>query len=266
MPRTVFRLRWALVILLLVPGSAAAQESPPAFSYATYFECDPGREQRADALMRQTFFPIFDRHVKDKHLVGWGWLAHNFGGHWRRSNFMVAPSLDAVIDAQSAVLQDMRARKKEFAELSSICPRHEDYIWRRVTSSRRAGDAPPPRRSAARLGIYFECDVARESRADTVVIQALGPIWSRQVKGDGLNGWGWHEHVIGGSYRRLLLLDGGTHKAVLRSLEAFLTESAKERPAEGNEFGQICHSHQDYLWDIQTPGFGRSSNDSLPRR
>lgn len=248
--------------LALVFDSAGAQDTPQAFSYATYFECDPNREQRADAIMRQTFFPIFDRHVEAKHLVGWGWLAHNFGGHWRRSNFMVAPSMDAVLDAQSAVLQDMQARKKEFAELSSICPRHEDYVWHRVTSSRRAGDAPPPP-SSARLGIYFECDIARESRVDTLVIQALGPIWSRQVKAEGLYAWGWHEHVIGGPYRRLLLLDGGTHKAVLRSLEAFLAESAKERPAEGNEFGQICHSHQDYLWDIQTPRRARAAADSV---
>lgn len=137
MPRRSCWLSCACASALLVPDLAAAQEAPPAFSYATYFECTPGREARVDAVMRQTFFPIFDRHVAAKRLTGWGWLAHTFGGHWRRAGFMVAPSLDAALDGQAAVLKDMQAQSKAFAELSSICPRHEDYIWRRVISSER---------------------------------------------------------------------------------------------------------------------------------
>lgn len=246
--------RWfsgAVASALIIPGFARAQEAPPAYSYATYFECNPAGEQRADALMRQTFFPIQDRYVADKRLVGWGWLAHNLGGHWRRAGFMVGSSLDAVLDGQSAVLKEMQARRKEFAELGAICPRHEDYIWRQVTSSPARGpDAP---RSVSRLGTYFECDVAREARADTLVMQAFAPIWDRHTVPDRINYWGWHEHIIGGKYRRLLLLDGGSHKAILATLDTVLADIARERPAEGREFSQICHSHQDYLWDVQTP-------------
>jgi hypothetical protein len=165
---------------------------------------------------------------------------------------MVSSSLDALLDAQSAVLKDMQGRKKEFAELSGLCPRHEDYIWRRVISTQRERQEQSPR-STARLGVYMECDMARESRADTLVTQVFAPIWDRHLAPGRMNSWGWHEHVVGGKYRRLLLLDGGSHKAILSSLDSVLADIRSQRPAEGKEFSQICHSHQDYLWDIATP-------------
>jgi hypothetical protein len=237
---------------LLVPALASAQEQPQIFSYATYFECDPARAARADALVRQTFGPMIDRHVDAKHLSAWGWLAHHTGGHWSRAGFMVAPTRDAVLDAQAAVLKDMTANTKAWAELSSICPRHEDYVWRQVASSPRRQDGQA-RRSAARAGTYFECAVAREGRADTLVTEAFAPIWNRQVKPNALNSWGWHEHVTGGKYRRLLLLNGGNQKEILTALDSILAQGARERPSESREFSEICYSHQDYLWDIQQP-------------
>jgi hypothetical protein len=247
--------RWlspACALAILGPAFASAQEQPEVFSYATYFECDPGRESRADALMRQTFAPMLEKHVAAKDLAGWGWLAHSLGGHWRRTGFMVAPSRNAVLDAQAAVLKDMQANTKAFAELSSICPRHEDYIWHQVASSqgRRPESAPP---SVARAGVYFECAPARESRADTLVTEAFAPIWNRHVKVDALNSWSWHEHVSGGKYRRLLLLNGANHKQILTALDSILAQGARGRPNESREFSEICYSHQDYLWDIQQP-------------
>ena len=222
------------------------------YSYASYFECDPTREARVDTLIRQTFAPILERHLRTKRLTAWGWLARSFGGgQWHRAGFLVASSLDSVMDAQSALIKELQARGKVLAEFSSICPRYEDYIWRRVTSSPARGrDAP---RSVSRLGTYFECDAAREARADTLVMQAFAPIYNRHIVPDRINSWGWHEHVIGGKYRRLLLLDGDSHKAILATLDTALADIARERPAEGREFSQICHSHQDYLWDVQTP-------------
>jgi hypothetical protein len=236
---------------MVLPTLATAQDPPQPFSYATYFECDPSREARADALMREAFFPIFDRHLAAKHLIGWGWLAHNLGGHWRRAGYMVGSSRDAVLDAQSAVLKDMRARSKAFAEFTSICPRHEDYIWRNVASSQPAEQSAQAR-STARYGIYYECDMARQSRADTLTMQAFAPVMNRYVKAGRLNSWGWLEHSVGGKYRRLLLFNGGGHNAILAASDSIVADITKQRPAEGREFNEICHSHQDYLWDVQT--------------
>jgi hypothetical protein len=101
--------------------------------------------------------------------------------------------------------------------------------------------------------VYFECSAARESRADTLVTEAFAPTWNRYVKPGALDSWGWHEHVSGGKYRRLLILNGANHKEILAAQDSILTQGARERPSEGREFSEICHSHQDYLWDIQTP-------------
>lgn len=251
MPRAFRWLSPACAFALLTPGLARTQDQPQVFSYATYFECDPGRESRADALMRQTFAPMLEKHVAAKHLTGWGWMAHSLGGHWRRAGFMVGQSRDAVLDGQAAVVKDMRANAKAFAELSSICPRHEDYIWHQVAASPRREEGAP--RSVARAGVYFECAPARESRADTLVTQAFAPIWNRYVKADALNSWGWHEHVSGGKYRRLLLMNGENHKEILTALDSILAQGARDRPSESREFSEICYSHQDYLWDIQAP-------------
>ncbi len=50
---------------------------------------------------------------------------------------------------------------------------------------------------------------------------------------------------------RLLVLDGASHTAILAGSDSIIADVARERPAEGNEFGEICPSHQDYLWDTQ---------------
>jgi hypothetical protein len=47
------------------------------------------------------------------------------------------------------------------------------------------------------------------------------------------------------------VLDGTNHKAILASTDSVIADITKQRPAEGKEFNEICHSHQDYLWDVQ---------------
>lgn len=251
MSRSQRWLRYTFLSAIVLPPLATAQDYPQPFIYATYFECDPSREARADALMRTSFFPIFDRHLADKQLLAWGWLAHGLGGHWRRVGYMVGPSRDAVLDAQGSILKGMRARGKAFTEFTSICPTHEDYIWRRVASSQPV-EQTAQARPAAGYSVYYECAMARESRADTLTMQAFAPILARYVKAGGVNSWAWFEHAVGGKYRRLLVLDGGSHKAILGSTDSVVADMMKQRPAEAREFFEICHSHQDYLWDIQT--------------
>lgn len=238
--------------VLVLPAFAAAQESSLPFVYATYFQCDPSREARADALVREAFAPIFDQRLADKRVTAWGWLAHNLGGQWRRVSYLVAPSRDALLDAQSGIATEIQARRAQaWTEFTSICSTHDDYIWRGVVSSQRGGEIGRARPAAA-YSIYYECAMARQSRADTLVMQAFAPIYARNVKAGGLNSWAWYEHSTGGKYRRLLVLDGASHKAILASADSILADIARARAAEGREFNEICSSHQDYLWDIQS--------------
>jgi hypothetical protein len=252
MPRAFRWLSVACAFAFLSPGPARAQEQAQVFSYATYLECDPARQGRADTLMKQAWAPVLDRQVAAKRLTNWGWLAHQTGGPWSRVGFLVAASRDQLLDGRAAVLTDMRARSRAFAELFSICPRHEDYIWRRLVTSRaaRTSDAGG---SAARSSVYYECNPARDARADTLVVQVFGPIFDRQVEAEALQSWSWHQHALGGKYRRLLILEGDNHKAILTAIDSVLATNRRERPAESREFNEICYSHQDYLWDVQLP-------------
>jgi len=245
-------LRCTFASALVLPTLASAQESSLPYSYATYFQCDPSREARADALVREAFAPVFDQRLADKRVTAWGWLAHNLGGQWRRVSYLVAPSRDALLDAQSGIAAEMRARRAPaWTEFNSICSTHDDYIWRGVASSQRGGEMGQARPAAA-YSIYYECAMARQSHADTLVMQVFAPIYTRYVKGGGLTSWAWYEHSTGGKYRRLLLFDGASHKAILASADSIIADIAKGRSAEGREFNEICPSHQDYLWDIQT--------------
>jgi len=247
--------RWlgcTIASVLVLPALAAAQESSLPFVYATYFQCDPSREARADALVREALAPVFDQRLADKRLTAWGWLAHSLGGHWRRVSYLVAPSRDALLDAQSGIATEIRTRHAQaWTELNSICSTHDDYIWRGVASSQRAGEIAQAR-PAAGYSIYYECAMARQSHADTLVMQVFAPIYSRYVKAGGLHSWAWYEHATGGKYRRLLVFDGAGHKAILGSTDSIIADIAKGRAVEGREFNEICSSHQDYLWDIQT--------------
>jgi hypothetical protein len=245
-------LRCTIASALVLPTLAAAQQSSSPFVYATYFQCDPAREARADALVREALAPILDQRLADKGLTAWGWLAHNFGGPWRRVSYLVAPSRDALLDAQRGVAAEMQSRRaKAWTELTSICSSHDDYIWRGVAASQPSGEVEPSRPPAA-YSIYYECATARQARADTLTMQVFAPIYARHIKPGGLNSWAWFEHSTGGKYRRLLLLNGASHKAILASSDSIIADIAKERPAEGREFSEICPSHQDYFWDVQT--------------
>ncbi|HEY7482311.1 MAG TPA: hypothetical protein VH680_17485 [Gemmatimonadales bacterium] len=244
-------IRYLVASALVLPTQISAQDSSLPFVYATYFECDPARESRVDALTRDAFAPLFDQRLAAKQIMAWGWLAHNLGGNWRRVSYVVAPSRTAVLEAQSGLAKDFRARQsKALTEFNQICPTHDDYLWQAVATSQPAGQTAQARPPAA-YSIYYECSNARESRADTLVMQAFAPIWTRYVKAGGLKSWTWQQHIVGGKYRRLLVLDGASHEGILASTDSVLAAVAKERPAEGREFSEICPSHQDYLWDIQ---------------
>lgn len=243
-------IRITLALALIVPGPLAGQDAFPSV-YASYFECDPQRQARVDSLTRQTFAPLFDRWVADKKVMAWGWQSHNLGGPWSRLSYFVAPNRDAALEMQRGMLTELRTKHgKALAEFNSICPSHDDYIWNGIAASRPGQQVGQARTSAA-YSIYYECAMGRESRADSLVRQRLAPIWSRQVKEGGLTSWSWLAHSIGGKYRRLLVLDGPSHRTILASADSILAEIGKERPAEGREFSEICPSHQDYLWDIQ---------------
>ena len=121
---------------LIAPSALQAQEEAPALvSISRYFECDMTREARADTLYMEVFGPVYDRYVSEGKLNGWGWLAHDIGGKWRRLFFADATDRGALLDTDEEIIAELLQEHREaFQELRSICSVHEDYIWKTLIS------------------------------------------------------------------------------------------------------------------------------------
>jgi hypothetical protein len=238
-----------LVVCVLLVGVAGAQEAEPPkpYIYSTYYECPTDDQWLADEIVKAVMAPAWDAAVEGGTVTAWGWLAHHTGGTWRRAFYYVAPTLDALLDAAGTVNGKIDAESPLAAnKLSQLCPSHDDYIWRVV-----AGSPPASDRGEASFSVYMVCDPAREGRADEIVEQVVAPIYDRQVASGALKTWGWHEHMVGGIYRRLATASAADHKSLLEARDAFFTELFEQHREAGEELDSICGSHQDYMWDIQ---------------
>lgn len=97
-------------------------------------------------------------------------------------------------------------------------------------------------------GTYFECDAAREWLADAIVEQLYKPIYDEAVSEGTISAWGYLAHHTGGKWRRVLYRVAPTIEAAMASLDA-IGEKVREKNAKAAaEFGSICSSHDDYLW------------------
>lgn len=240
----------ALVLLSVLPMAAAAQgeedEKSKGYSYATYFFCDSGNADRVDEIIKQADAPIFNKAVEDGMITGWGWLAHHTGGLWRRLQYFSAPTLDDLLDAQTAMEEarddDAQALGDEFG---SICRSHQDYIWEREVFG--GSDA----RGKAAFSVYYICDESREERADEIFKNDFAPILNKFVEDGKFTDWGWNSHWVGGKYRRLQTMSGADHKSLLAARGELIDAMYGDDNEAGAEFSSICGSHEDYMWNIE---------------
>lgn len=234
--------------ILLIPAPALAQDSGPYIS-ANYYQCQIPGQARADEIVREVIGPVYDKHVAAGHVSAWGWLGHRSGGAWRRAAYFVAPTLDGLMDMREAIVEELMTDHADaLSELNTICPTHDDYIWQGVSTGTTEGAVQE--RPAAGLSTYYACDVSRQSEADSVMNASLGPIFDRHMEAGNIRSWSWWSHVIGGKYRRLLVLDGASHKANMNGLLGIINDLQAEQPAALRRLSEICGSHQDYLWNI----------------
>lgn len=242
-----------LFLLSTLPITAAAQaeekEESKSYIYATYYFCDAGNVDRADEIMNQVEAPIFNQAVKDGQIDSWGWLAHHTGGLWRRAQYYIAPSLNDLLDAQTAMNEGRDDEAQAMGdEFSSICGSHQDYIWERVVGSTGDGGG------TAAFSVYMICDETREERADEIFSNDFAPIFDKAVKDGKIDGWGWNSHWVGGKFRRLQTLSGSDHKTLLAARGELIEAMYGDDNEAGAEFSSICNSHEDYMWNIETDG------------
>ena len=97
-------------------------------SFSTYYVCDQGREDQADALVKSSLAPIFEKMVTDGKLKSWGWNEHIVGGEYRRLATMSATDVKSLMEARGALVEALEDNPAGDM-LTEICPTHTDYIW-----------------------------------------------------------------------------------------------------------------------------------------
>ena len=97
--------------------------------------------------------------------------------------------------------------------------------------------------------------MSEEERADEIVEESLAPIYNEAVKNGSITSWGWLKHYFGGKWRRVATMTATDEKALFAARNAIFEEIDEKAQAAMDEFGEICGSHQDYLWNIahETP-------------
>ena len=238
--------------LLCLPATVGAQEDEQkTFVYATYFECDTSRQKIADEVVMHVWAPAYDAAVEAGTISQWGWLSHHTGGKWRRLFYYAAPNMDALLDAPDAIDRTSPGADQVFSE---ICNAHEDYIWQAGVGSRGAGIVPPERGKVG-SSVYFYCKMSEEDRADEIVEEFLAPIYNKAVENGSITSWGWLKHNFGGKWRRVATMTATDTKALFAARSAIFKEIYEKAEPAMDEFGEICGSHQDYLWNIvhETP-------------
>lgn len=236
-----------LVASLCLSSAALAQDEEQTYLYATYYYCDGSQQDRIDEIIESSAKPIYDAAVKAGEINSWGWLVHHTGGKWRRILYHGAGSMDDLLATQDALLDKMEAQHGEaMQEFGRLCNSHDDYIWRGITGS--GGDILSTERGKVGLSAYYVCD-SREPVADEIVKTVFAPQFDAQVSNGKLTSWGWSEHIIGGKYRRLSTLTAADWPSLFAAREE-LVEAGGDSPLAG-QFGEICDSHVDYMWEIR---------------
>ncbi len=235
----------AACLCLMLGGPALSQEkAAERFTYVTYFACDVTQQERADEIFAEVQKPIYEAAIADGTIQGYGWLAHHTGGKWRRATYFGASSVQGLLDAQKKIGDQVDAKNEKLGtEFGKICNSHDDYIWRTA-----AGNIGTVARGGAAFSTYYVCDQGRESEADALVTQVFAPVYDKMVADGKIKSWGWNEHIVGGSYRRLATISATDVKSLMEARDA-VVQSMIDNPL-GDTFTGICGDHTDYIWEI----------------
>ena len=240
-----------LTVLTFASMAQEEDAAPEIYTYATYFRCPGGPLERVDGLVAEDEGRM-DQLVEDGTISGWGWLAHNTGGQWRRLFYYQAGSLNALLDAGDAVQgddDDDADDEDEGMTFGQICNSHDDYIWQ-VENGTIGSE-----RGASGFSVYHVCDINREERADEIIDTHVVPILNQFVEDGKLTSWGWSSHVVGGRFRKLQTMTAADHKSLLKARGEAIEALYGEDNEAGAELSDICGPHVDYMWDIvhETP-------------
>ena len=106
---------------------------------------------------------------------------------------------------------------------------------------------------------YMHCDVALESRADSIM-RRDAPILDGLVEDGTILSWGWMSHHTGGDWRRIRYHQAASPEAAMAALEvmgeAIAAVHGDDDPAAG-VMAEACPRHDDYLWQVEAGNAGK---------
>lgn len=233
---------------LLLACGALAQDVQ--YAYATYFVCSPDGESRADEIISSSYKPHYDAAVEQGDIRSWSWLQHYAGGEWRRVLVVITSDMVSLLDSSGALGEIISERTPEAGRaFSEICSTHVDYIWETIDGV--GSGAPTDQRGDVGLTIYMQCDMNRESEVDELMRNTIGPVFAKHTGEDKLTSWNWLKQNLGGKYRRILTMGAADHKTLMATRAAIHADFGERRVSRAvREMNEICHTHQDYIWDI----------------
>ena len=222
-------------------------DGPSAFVYGTYYVCDVATQGDMDTVVETYEKPVFDQWVEDGKILAWGYYSHFTGGRWRRLQFHISPTLEGAVNTQANIFAEIYSNNPAAGRSrGEACEAHDDYIWAQAQGSAPVPDADPK----ASLSVYYVCDQAKQARADELVEEYIAPMYDKLVDEGKITNWAWLSHIVGGKYRRLALMSGESHAAVLAARGETIQQMNNDGSNTFDEFNSICTSHTDYLWNV----------------
>ena len=128
---------FALVALaaIVVPGTALSQEAepdPPVLRLS-FFMCDfsGGNGDAIQEEIETLVMPVWNALVDEGRVESYGYVFHWWADEWNLGIYTIAPSLQAIIDAEEEAGERIEAQVGEDTEsaIGSACPHHRDGFY-----------------------------------------------------------------------------------------------------------------------------------------
>jgi len=103
---------------------------------------------------------------------------------------------------------------------------------------------------------YFYCNTAKQEQADELVKKNTVPVYDAAVADGTIKGWGWLSHHTGGQWRRIQYHTSDSVAGLLKAQEILGKRMDEATGGANDGFGEICSSHDDYIWKAEAGGVG----------
>ena len=102
---------------------------------------------------------------------------------------------------------------------------------------------------------YMYCDVAGQDEVDEAFEEIDKPVLEAAVRDGMIKGYGWLVHHTGGQWRRIRYHTAGSIDDLLAALDS-IGKKIAEAAGDDNRMGELCGSHDDYIWRSVTGSGG----------